>query len=112
MEQYEKINTINHEILQGLETAEVTDDAIQREHDKVNTIGFKVGSFIQVLEDFIEKAETAQLTLMMQTIEGTQFPGMFHLSCQSIFNRFFLANTVNERHFSICFKTLSTAIDP
>ena len=30
MEQQEKINTFNQEILQGLETAEVTDDAIQR----------------------------------------------------------------------------------
>ena len=49
MEQHLKINTLNQEILLGLETAEVTDDAIQREHDKINTIGFKVGSFIQVL---------------------------------------------------------------
>ena len=63
MEQQEKINTFNQEILQGLETAEVTDDAIQREHDRINTNYFKVGSFIQKLEmhskDFIEKIETA-----------------------------------------------------
>ena len=30
-----------------------------KEHDKINTNDFKVGSFIQMLEDFIEKIETA-----------------------------------------------------
>ena len=53
MEQQEKFNTLNQVNLRELETAEVTDDAIQREHDEINTNGFKVGSIIQVLKDFI-----------------------------------------------------------
>ena len=59
VDQQEKINTLNQEILQALETAKVSEDAMQREHDKINTNDFKVGSLIHMLGDFIEKVKGA-----------------------------------------------------
>ena len=68
-EQQEKIECINKEIIDALEAAQANVDSIQSEQDKIDTIDFKVGSFIQALEDLIVTIEEAPAVAVEEDID-------------------------------------------